>query len=152
MESGLLPGFDPATLASAVGAAAFAKGFRYAQRQAVVHAEWSSSECALRGLVRGQGGNFYATSAFFSLPTGVPPVFELAECTCPVEFNCKHAVALILTATTAMAPAAAPRPETRGALSWEHSLDALLGSRPAAPSARPAQTALAIELTLVARG
>lgn len=152
MQSGLLPGFDPATLASAVGAAAFAKGFQYAQQQAVVHAEWSSSECALRGLVRGQGGHFYATSAFFSLPSGLPPAFELAECTCPVEFNCKHAVALILTATAAMGPAPAPRHEHSGALSWEHSLDALLGSRPGASATSPAQTPLAIELTLVASG
>src|SRR5258706_14028072 len=106
MQNALLPGFDPATLARAVGTAAFAKGFQYAQQQAVVHAEWNSSECALRGLVRGQGGNFYATAAFFSLSSGLAPVFELAECSCPVEFNCKHAVALILNATAAMGPPA----------------------------------------------
>jgi superfamily II DNA or RNA helicase len=151
MQSAQLPGFDPATLASAVGAAAFAKGFQYAQQQAVVHAEWNSSECALRGLVRGQGGHFYATAAFFSLSSG-PPVFELAECSCPVEFNCKHAVALILTATAEMAPATPPLRGQSCAVSWDHSLDALLGSRPGAPAARAARTPLAIELTLVASG
>jgi superfamily II DNA or RNA helicase len=152
MQSALLPGFDPATLASAVGAAAFAKGFQYAQQQAVVHAEWNASECALRGLVRGQGGHFYATAAFFSLSTALPPVFELAECSCPVEFNCKHAVALILTATAEMGPATAPLREQSCAVGWEHSLDALLGSRSGAPAARVAKTPLAIELTLVASG
>src|SRR5258708_13174433 len=153
MQSALLPGFDPATMASAVGAAAFAKGFQYAQQQAVVHAEWNSSECALRGLVRGQGGHFYATAAFFSLSSGLPPVFDLAECSCPVEFNCKHPLALILTATPTMGPPPmAPLREQSGAVGWEHSLDALLGSRPGASGTRPARTPLAIELTLVATG
>jgi superfamily II DNA or RNA helicase len=153
MHSAPLPDFDPATLASAVGAAAFAKGFQYAQQQAVVHSEWNSSECALRGLVRGQGGHFYATAAFFSVTSGLPPVFELAECSCPVEFNCKHAVALVLTATAAIGPAVTTqRREQSGAVGWEHSLDALLGSRPGASAARSAKTPLAIELTLAGSG
>src|SRR5258708_1842011 len=107
MQHAALSGFDPATLARTFGPAAFAKGFQYAQQQAVVHAEWDPSEGALRGLVRGHGGNFYATAAFFSQTSGLPPEFELAECSCPVEFDCKHAVALILAAA-AMAPAATP--------------------------------------------
>src|SRR5258707_379704 len=107
MQHAALSGFDPATLARTFGPAAFAKGFQYAQQQAVVHAEWDPSEGALRGLVRGHGGKFYATAAFFSQTSGLPPEFELAECSCPVEFDCKHAVALILAAA-AMAPAAAP--------------------------------------------
>ena len=76
----------------------------------------------------------------------------MAECTCPVEFNCKHAVALVLTAVLAIAPAE-PRPELPGpaqrTAGWERSLDSLLltsGSGVAA--ACPGTTPLAIELTL----
>ncbi len=154
MQHAALSGFDPATLARTFGPAAFAKGFQYAQQQAVVHAEWDPSEGALRGLVRGHGGNFYATAAFFWQTTGLPPEFEIAECSCPVEFDCKHAVALILTAA-AIAPAAAPRsasPQSRDAMTWDQSLDSLLGSAPRARVASPGKTPLAIELTLVGGG
>src|SRR6266705_7213333 len=99
MLRAMLPDFDAATFADAVGAASFARGFQYAQQRAVVHAEWDSADHALRGLVRGSSGNFYATAAFFSLTGGLPPEFELGECSCPVGFNCKHAVALVLAAT-----------------------------------------------------
>jgi superfamily II DNA or RNA helicase len=149
MQRAMLPNFDAATLADAVGASSFAKGFQYAQQRAVVHAEWDSSECALRGLVRGRSGHFYVTAAFFSLTGGSPAEFELGECSCPVGFNCKHAVALVLTATSAIVPAAQPR-ESPGRLPWELSLDSLLtsGSRPGTSGVRPDKTPLAIELTL----
>src|SRR5260221_12398895 len=97
MQHAALSGFDPATLARTFGPAAFAKGFQYAQQQAVVHAEWDPSEGALRGLVRGHGGKFYATAAFFSQTTGLPPEVEIAEGSCPVEVDWKHAVAATLT-------------------------------------------------------
>ncbi|HEY5987289.1 MAG TPA: SNF2-related protein, partial [Streptosporangiaceae bacterium] len=147
MQRAILPEFDAATLANAVGSTCFAKGFQYAQQRAVVHAEWDSSESALRGLVRGRSGNFYATAAFFSLTGGLPPAFELGECSCPVGFNCKHAVALVLAATAATVPRAEPRESSRP-VPWERSLDSLLGSGPATSGVRPDKTPLAIELTL----
>src|SRR6266568_2888797 len=147
MQRAMLPDFDAATLADAVGATCFAKGFQYAQQRAVVHAEWDSSENALRGLVRGRSGNFYATAAFFSLTGGLPPEFELGECSCPVGFNCKHAVALVLAATAARAPRAEPRESSRP-VPWERSLDSLLGSGPGTSGVRQDKTPLAIELTL----
>jgi superfamily II DNA or RNA helicase len=151
MQGAMLPDFDAATLARAVGAAAFAKGFQYAQQRAVVHVEWDSSEGALRGLVRGHGGNFYATGVYFSLTPGLPPDFEVAECTCPVEFNCKHAVALVLTATAAIAPRSQPR-ESFDAAGWDRWLESLLlTSGPGTAGARSGTTPLAIELTLAAQ-
>src|SRR5260370_42576541 len=103
MQHAALSGFDPATLARTFGPAAFAKGFQYAQQQAVVHAEWDPSEGALRGLVRGHGGKFYAPAAFFSQTTGLPPEFQIAGGSLPVEFRCEDALALIRT-TAAVAP------------------------------------------------
>ncbi len=154
MQRAMLPDFDAATLADAVGASCFAKGFQYAQQRAVVHAEWDPSESALRGLVRGSSGHFYATAAFFSLTGGLPPQFELGECSCPVGFNCKHAVALVLAATPVMAPRGKPR-ESSLPVPWERSLDSLLKSgpgTPGAPGAAAAKTPLAIELTLAGDG
>jgi uncharacterized Zn finger protein len=51
----------------------------------------------IRGKVRGQGGSVYQTAAFFSLAGGRPAEFETGECSCPLEFNCKHVVALVLS-------------------------------------------------------
>jgi superfamily II DNA or RNA helicase len=154
MQHAMMPDFDVARLARMAGAPAFAKGFQYAQQRAVMHVEWDSSESALRGLVRGSGGNFYATAVYFSLRPGLPADCELAECTCPVEFNCKHAVALVLTAELALAPAGpgAELPASSHAVGWERSLDSLLlASGSGVPAARRGMTPLAIELTLASR-
>ncbi|MBO0807198.1 MAG: SWIM zinc finger family protein, partial [Actinobacteria bacterium] len=103
MERVLMPRFDPASLADAVGGATFGRGFQYAQQQAVVDAEWDPAEQMLHGMVRGSGGRSYATAAYFA-PGERLLVFEQGVCSCPVGFNCKHAVALVLAATAAMAP------------------------------------------------
>jgi len=150
MQVEMLADFDVAALAEAVGAAAFAKGFQYAQQRAVVHAEWDSSEDALRGLVRGHGGNFYATVANISLRPGLPADFEMAECTCPVGFNCKHAVALILTAMSAAPVGAVSERHARAEpVTWDRTMDLLIGGRQGAPGTGQAKTPLAIELTLI---
>jgi superfamily II DNA or RNA helicase len=149
MQHAVMPDFDVSRLATIAGAPAFGKGFQYAQERAVMHLEWNSSDSALRGLVRGSGVNYYATTVYFSVQPGLPAEIEVAECTCPVEFNCKHAVALVLTAVMAIAPGelrAEALPQETG---WERSLESLLltsGSGVAA--ARKATMPLAIELTL----
>src|SRR5262249_5564861 len=163
MQHATMPDFDVARLSSAVGAAAFAKGFQYAQQRAVMHVEWDPSERELRGLVRGQGGNFYATTVHFTRTIGRPlspettdcePVdFEMAECTCPVEFNCKHAVALVVSATLGFSAAGPGRkpaaPANPGAVGWERSLDSmLLPSGHGAAPAHQGTTPLGLELSL----
>src|SRR5262245_1295581 len=150
MQQSMMPDFDVAMLTSIAGASAFARGFQYAQQRAVVHLEWDSSESALRGLVRGSGGNFYATTGYFSVRSGVPAHLNVAECTCPVEFNCKHAVALVLTAVMGMSPAE-PRvglAANSEHLGWQQSLDSLLLTSGSGVAAGPATTPLAIELSL----
>jgi superfamily II DNA or RNA helicase len=144
-----MPQFDPVSLGRVLGSATFAKGFQYAQQQAVLRADWDAGDSALRGLVRGRSASVYETAAFFSLPPGRPPEFELSECSCPVVHNCKHAAALVLSATAAMsmAPRAEP-PDSSGRVPWERSLDALLKAGSGTQAYRTATTALAIELTL----
>ncbi|HEX6932715.1 MAG TPA: SNF2-related protein [Streptosporangiaceae bacterium] len=152
MQHAMTPDVDVARLARIAGASAFAKGFQYAQQRAVVHVDWDSSQSALRGLVRGSGGNFYATTVYFTLVPGLPAEYELAECTCPVEFNCKHAVALVLTAVLATAagdPRAVPPQSSAQPAGWQRSLDSLLlTSGSCVPGVRKGTTSLAIELAL----
>jgi superfamily II DNA or RNA helicase len=120
------------------------RGTEYARQGAVLHAAWDSEDSALRGMVRGQGSNVYQAAAFFSLPGGLPAKFEMGECNCPVEFNCKHVIALVLSAVSPASSGTA-RPTRPQPAAWEQSLQSLLD--PGA-SARPGMTRLAIELAL----
>lgn len=45
-------------------------------------------------VVRGSGGQLYTTVVYFEVRNGSDLEFEFADCSCPVGFDCKHAVAL----------------------------------------------------------
>ena len=162
---------DPASLAEAVDPGSYERGVQYVRQHAVVRALWKLSAGALAGTVRGQHGNVYTTTARFSSADGLVHRFERGECSCPVGFNCKHVVALVLTATGALRPEGKGRPDetgrpeetggrqdeaTAGAghAMWERSLASLLTSGKAgSPGAlslpgMAAGSPLAIELTL----
>ena len=162
---------DPASLAEAVEPGSYERGVQYVRQHAVVRALWKLSAGALAGTVRGQYGNVYTTTARFSSADGLVHRFEGGECSCPVGSNCKHVVALVLTATGALRPEGKGRPggtgrpeETGGPLDeatastghamWERSLASLLTSGKAgSPGAlslpgMAAGSPLAIELTL----
>jgi superfamily II DNA or RNA helicase len=134
-----------ATLRLAVDPTTYATGAEYARRREVMYAAWDPDSDALRGVVRGQEDKVYNATAFFSLTRGQPAGFELGECSCPVAFNCKHVVALVLSALVADSTAGPARPTGRPPTGWEKSLDSLLS---AGGSARSGTTPLAIELAL----
>jgi superfamily II DNA or RNA helicase len=135
--------FDLATLRRAVGGGSYVRGADYARRGAVLHATWDREDNTLRGTVRGDGGHIYQAAALFSLRGGLAR-FEMGECSCPVEFNCKHVIAVILSAL-APGSSGAVQPERPQPAAWEQSLRSLLDS---GGSARPGTTSLAIELAL----
>ena len=134
---------DLSTLRRAIGGGSYVRGAEYARQQAVQHVTWDAADTALHGTVRGQGGNVYQTAAFFSLADGQPAEFETGECSCPLEFNCKHVVALVLSVLEPGSPGSA-RPESPQP-AWSQSLDSLLAHGGAA---RCGTTPLAIELAL----
>jgi superfamily II DNA or RNA helicase len=136
--------FDLASLRRVTGGGSYARGAEYARQGAVLHARWDPEDNALRGMVRGHGTSVYETAAFFSLADGLPAEFELGECSCPVEFSCKHVVALVLSALAPVSRGTA-RPESPRPPAWEQSLESLLGP---GGSAQPGTTPLAIELAL----
>ncbi len=159
MRSPILPGLDPRSLEIIVGPTSYARGVQYARQGAVSRMWWDDSMDALRGYVRGSAGERYGTTVYFSRVDG-GLVFEAGECSCPVGLDCKHAVALVVTAATAAAPVIqAPRPRP---LTWEESLESLIGPATAgtagaagaagvagAAGAATHATPLAIELSLV---
>ncbi|HEV2377022.1 MAG TPA: SNF2-related protein [Streptosporangiaceae bacterium] len=156
MEPVVLPGIDPGSCHEAVGAACFARGAQYAWLGAVQHMWWHDSDCSLHGRVRGSAPEPYSTTVYFSPGRG-RLVFEASECSCPVGFDCKHAVALVLTAAGVAAPqAASPQTSTPGAASardtgrdaWERSLESLLTRGAGVDRSGSRTVPLAIELTL----
>jgi superfamily II DNA or RNA helicase len=142
-----LPDIDPSSLEFVVGPTSYARGVQYARQGAVRRMWWDDKIGALRGYVRGSHGEQYGSTVFFS-PAGGQLIFEWSQCSCPVGLDCKHAVALVLTAANALAaPTSSPGAPDRPA--WEQSLESLL--EPAARSDAGGSTAApaAIELTLV---
>jgi superfamily II DNA or RNA helicase len=146
MLPGALQNLDPAGLHEAVDGPSYARGVEYSRRHAAVRMRWDPTASALRGSVRGRGGTFYSTTAYFSHHGKSSNRFEHGECSCPIGFNCKHVVALVLTATgTEYSSATLRRKPPQPA--WEQSLEMLLGAGPVGAVSRPNATPLAIELT-----
>ncbi|WP_198047256.1 DEAD/DEAH box helicase [Kutzneria sp. 744] len=143
MSSPMLPNIDLASLAKAVDSRTHARGVQYARQRRVRMMSWTRADGELVGEVVGSG-DVYATTAWLS---GTPLRFDEGECSCPVGYNCKHVVALVLNAAgTEKSAARAPQktPPT-----WRQSLDALFEPAPG-EAAGQQLTPLAIELTLTA--
>ena len=136
--------FDLASLRRATGGGSYVRGAEYARLGAVLQTAWDPEDHALRGIVRGHGASIYQAAAFFSPAGGPPATFVAGECSCPVGFNCKHVIALVLTVLTPVS-AQAPRPPGPRPAAWEQSLESLLDPD---RSARPGTTPLAVELAL----
>jgi len=137
-------GINLASLRGAVDAGAYARGGEYARQRQVMYADWNPAGDTLHGVVCGHENKVYHTSAFFSLTQRQPAEFELGECSCPVEFNCKHVVALILSVLVPDTPRPA-RPPVPQPPAWEKSLDSVLSP---GGSVISGTTPLAIELAL----
>ena len=147
--------FDLSTLSRAAGPSAYARGEGYARQGAVSQIMWDGDDCALRGLVRGNASYPYETSVFFSLSDGRRAEFVMGDCSCPVGYNCKHVVALVLSALAPGSPGSpgspgqARSPESQQA-AWERSLGALLdhGGAGQHGAEQRSTTPLALELSL----
>jgi len=147
MQRVVLPDMDPGSVEATVGAACYARGVQYVRQRAVSHMWWDDLESALHGSVRGNTGESYTTTVYFSAAEGSPLEFEQGECTCPVGLDCKHAVALALAAASP-GPAQAASPQRPQPVAWDQSLESLLEFQSAAAMDGPTGTPLAIELTL----
>ena len=134
------------TIARLVGAAAFARGQRYAEDGHVGELTWSGSGNALFGNVEGTRARPYVVQVTFRTDAASGAVSASGVCTCPVTINCKHVAALLIATrdhVTVVTPAATAPPPP----GWQRALAPLARQREAAP---PTGTALAIQFDLLA--
>ncbi|HYQ61940.1 SNF2-related protein [Actinophytocola sp.] len=142
MQNAMLAGADLIGLEEAAGPTSYARGLAYARKGAVLSMRWDESACAVRGRVKGSYDEVYTTTAYFASGFGQALGFAEGECDCPVAMDCKHVVALVLTAAGLAGPK--PRRPKPTPVTWQQSLDALL-----APPRVSGATPLAIEVSLV---
>ncbi|WP_129668753.1 SNF2-related protein [Phytoactinopolyspora endophytica] len=142
-----VPSEDPLGLADVVGATSYGRGLTYAREGAVSGIEWDRAGNALLGRVRGQGRKVYSTVAFFEPSGGASYRLMRGACTCPVGVDCKHVVALVLTALGATD--GEPALDSGRSPVWEESLESLL-EEPGRGHVGQEQMPLAVEVTLSA--
>src|SRR5262249_37674905 len=96
------PPAEPTTLGlrQAVSTATYPRGPSDALRGNVLDARWDPALGELRGRVRGSGGQRYSTLARFTATSDGTGSFVDGSCSCPVRVDCKHVVALVLSAAT----------------------------------------------------
>ncbi|MFD6856844.1 SNF2-related protein [Rhodococcus sp. NPDC060090] len=113
------PGYDHLvqSLIDAVGRPTFDRGKRYAASGAVVDCGFDEDELFGFGTIAGTQ-MYRAEVQLTPGPRGLE--FEYGECSCPVSFDCKHTVALLLTLLSSQ-EATAPV-----ASSWEAPFEAIL--------------------------
>ncbi|OHV37091.1 MULTISPECIES: DEAD/DEAH box helicase [Pseudofrankia] len=86
-----------AGLREAVSSATYARGSSYALHGNVVDIRWDEAAGELLGRVHGTEPKPYSTIVRFS-GNGASRRFGTGLCSCPVGFDCKHVVALVLAA------------------------------------------------------
>ena len=124
-----------AQISAVTGAAAFARGRRYAETRRVSNLSVSGNGEIIAAAVRGSRGRVYQTMVF-SESKG-RPVDWRGSCSCPVGSDCKHTVALILAARRRATAAGAPP----GDADWERRLTHMLRTR------QTSRRAVAIEIS-----
>ena len=111
------------------------RGSAYADQGRIAGMSWSDDELVLSGLCQGSGGHSYHTTIEFTSQERTRRL-DTTECSCPVGFFCKHAVALLLTAfdeerRTAHPPTpVAPASVAHLPAQWRTTLSALVPVEP----------------------
>ena len=125
---------DMESLRSFVGSATFTRGLAYAGQGAVRRVRWTDDGACAYGEVQGGAPSPYGVTVIVRRSPSDRIVGIDAVCTCPIEINCKHAVALLL-ANPALRVVP---PRTPGSVPGPRK-----GGDRTAPAARPAKGAKA---------
>jgi superfamily II DNA or RNA helicase len=132
-----------------VDSGTFARGSAYADGGAVLEHRWIEGDVRLLGAVKGSGRNSYVTSVTIARSVAGEVIDIGGSCSCPVAFNCKHVVALVLTAESgdhqtgrgqARTGAARPPP-------WERTLRRIAGDLSPGDPDGPSPLGLQFELS-----
>ena len=130
--------------AGRLGRDTFRRGTDYARNGWVLRCLWSPDAGSLVGSVRGSHGRSYATTVHLAHGPAGTWVLKGGRCSCPMQVDCKHVAALLITA-------AGTGQSSPAQTSWQRSLDALLPetARPGGASAASrAPIPLGVELSL----
>jgi superfamily II DNA or RNA helicase len=138
----VLDEIDLGSVEDAVGARTYAAALRSVEDGAVRRVEWEAAKRALHGVVQDRGGEYHETVIYFT--DGCPMMLVRSYCSCS-GYECKHAAALTLAGALSSGQDIVTRPPS---VLWEQSLAALLESRRGGDDRHPAQTPIAIELSL----
>jgi superfamily II DNA or RNA helicase len=95
---------DEALLERLVGQPTYDRGREYARHGAVRRSTWSLGGTRVVGEVQGGARDPYYASVELIRGSNQRLVSFEASCTCPVGFNCKHAVALVLAGELDVSP------------------------------------------------
>ena len=125
-------------LRARLGSDTFARGAAYARDRSVVSVESRAQGLLLHATVRGSRSRSYSTLVrAHAARTGGPHDWT-GHCTCPMQVDCKHVAAVLLTTRGLLAGTTAP------ASSWESALAEVV--RPAETSAPVASLGLLFEV------
>jgi superfamily II DNA or RNA helicase len=116
-------GLDLRALRAAVGTAVFERGEDYAARGMVGPVRWDSGVDELSAAVRGSGLRPYEARVGLVLDADRTEATTLG-CTCPVRQDCKHAVALAVTAVRLARAGLAADDRDAGPADWRRAVAA----------------------------
>ncbi|MDY6052282.1 MAG: SWIM zinc finger family protein, partial [Rothia sp. (in: high G+C Gram-positive bacteria)] len=100
-----------------VGSGAYTRGQRYMREGQVIRYTYDEQARVLEGQVAGSGSAPYTARVAFPAEVVAGSYAFSATCSCPVAHNCKHAVALMLTAIDRTAKA--KRAMTASSSTWK---------------------------------
>ncbi|SNS98346.1 SWIM zinc finger [Rhodococcoides kyotonense] len=80
------------------GGETFRRGNRYFEESRVGDVHWNTRTSTLSASVRGQRATPYSTTVALATQQGRVVGLDFGQCNCPVVFNCKHVVAVLLQA------------------------------------------------------
>ncbi|MBC3194407.1 DEAD/DEAH box helicase [Pseudonocardia sp. C8] len=140
----IVEGLDVGGLEATVDPRTHDRGVELARRGAVRDVAWNRATASLTALVHDDTGDFATTLVLVRGRRG-RFVVGFGDCPCPVGFNCRHIVAVALTAAGLAAPASE---ETPPGTDWEQGLGALIGPVGAGAPADEGGVPLAIELSV----
>ena len=126
-SSALLPLVTTQAIGALVGPFSFDRGRAYSRSHHVQTMDWDADGLTLTGFVAGSQQAAYGTAAIFRQGRhGIR--LDYGICTCPVQGNCKHVAALLLTANAMRVEAGTA--ERQVPEKWEQQLAAILPAVP----------------------
>nr|WP_296775359.1 SNF2-related protein [Rhodococcus sp. (in: high G+C Gram-positive bacteria)] len=142
-----MDGLDFTTQQQRFGVTTFERGTQYFNEGRVGYVRWSERASTLSASVRGNRATPYAASVSFAVEAGQIVAVDYGQCNCPLVFNCKHVVAVLLQAYDDSRGSCPPGRLTT-AEHWAQTLAPLLGHSLDASDPNELHIGLGLELDI----